>query len=129
MQPNRKEYALVKKTSTAQKKMLTVYFYQETSGAVPVLDWLKELPKADKLRIGEDLQTLQYRWPLGMPLVRSLDHGMWELRSHLLNRIARIIFVVSDNKIAVLHGFIKKTQKTPPQDLKLALTRLKKLEV
>lgn len=64
-----------------------------------------------------------------MPLVRSLDQGMWELRSHLLNKIARIIFVVSDNKIAVLHGFIKKTQKTPPQDLKLALTRLKKLEV
>jgi phage-related protein len=119
---------LAKKQSAVFKKMLTVYFYKESSGSTPVLNWLKELPKSDRLLIGQDLQTLQFRWPLGMPLVRSLDHGMWELRSHLHNRIARIIFVVNNNQIVALHGFIKKTQKTPQQDLKLALTRLKKLE-
>ncbi len=110
------------------KKMLTVHFYKESSGAVPVRDWLKKLSKADKLCIGEDLQTLQYRWPLCMPLVRPLDNGLWELRSHLLNRIARIIFVINNNEIVALHGFIKKTQKIPQQDLRLALTRLKKLK-
>ena len=119
---------MAKKQSAVFKKMLTVYFYKESSGSTPVLNWLKELPKSDRLLIGQDLQTLQFRWPLGMPLVRSLDHGMWEFRSHLHNRIARIIFVVNNNQIVALHGFIKKTQKTPQQDLKLALTRLKKLE-
>jgi phage-related protein len=110
------------------KKVLTVFFYQDGPGKAPALEFIKELPKKDRLRVGEDLQTLQYGWPLGMPLVKSLEKGLWELRTNLSNRIARFIFVVKDDRIAVLHGFIKKTQKTPRQEIELALSRLKKLE-
>ena len=109
------------------KKVLTVVFYQETSGREPVLEWLKELPKKDRLRIGTDLQTLQYGWPMGMPLVRPLGKGLWEIRTNLDNTISRIIFFIEKDQIFVLHGFIKKTQKTPQQDLELATNRLKKL--
>ena len=113
--------------SSSTKKVLTVVFYQEASGREPVLSWLKELPKKDRLCIGTDLQTLQYGWPIGMPLVRPLGKGLWEIRTNLDNRIARIIFIVEKDLIFVLHGFIKKTQKTPQQDLELALNRFKKL--
>ena len=109
------------------KKVLTVVFYRELSGREPVLEWIKDLSKKDRLRVGTDLQTLQYGWPMGMPLVRSLGKGLWELRIKLDNKIARIVFVVEKAQIFVLHGFIKKTQKTPQQDLELALDRLKKL--
>jgi len=71
------------------------------------------LPAPERAIIGEDLKTLQFRWPLGMPLVRSLGNGVWELRSHLPTRIARCLFYVPEGRIVVLHAFIKKTQKTP----------------
>jgi len=73
--------------------------------------------------IGEDLKTLQFRWPLGMPLVRSLGDGIWELRSRLPTRISRCLFYVRDRRIIMLHGLIKKTQKTPIEDKALALKR------
>ena len=104
---------------------LEVGFYQEPNGNEPVRKWLKSLDKDIRLIIGEDLKRVQYRWPLGMPLVRSLSNGLWELRSTLLNRIARIIFIMHDNKIVLLHGFIKKTEETPKQDKELAINRAK----
>ena len=73
--------------------------------------------------IGEDLKTLQFRWPLGMPLVRGLGDGVWELRSRLPSRIARCLFSIQGHRIILLHGFIKKTQKTPTEDKALALKR------
>ena len=85
---------------------------------------LKEaLTKEERRVIGEDIKTLQYRWPLGMPLVRSLGNGLWEIRSGLPTRIARTIFSVSDGKIVLLHGFIKKTPQTPHEALVLAAQR------
>ena len=86
-------------------------------------EWLKGLPAKERFIIGEDLKTLQFRWPLGMPLVRSLGDGLWELRSTLPTRIARCLFYVPRGRIVLLHGFIKKTQKTPPEDKALALKR------
>ena len=71
---------------------------------------------------------MQYNWPLGMPLVKHLGQGLWELRSTLSNRIARIIFVVKHDKIIVLHAFVKKTQKIPKNEIEIALRRLKKIE-
>jgi phage-related protein len=88
-----------------------------------VRDWLKALPIVERRLIGEDLKTLQFRWPLGMPLVRGLGAGLWELRSRLPSRIARTLFFVSDKQLILLHGFIKKTQKLPPEDKALALKR------
>ena len=73
--------------------------------------------------IGEDIMTVQFRWPLGMPLVDNLGSGIWEIRSRLANRIARTLFFVHQGEIILLHGFIKKTKKTPNEDRALALRR------
>ncbi len=111
------------------KKALTVIFYQETSGREPVKAWLNKLTKRDRIKIGEDLQTLQFGWPLGMPMVRSLGRGLWELRTRLDTRISRVLFVIKDGQIILLNGFIKKTQKAPTKELTLALSRMKKLGI
>src|SRR6478672_7482636 len=102
---------------------LPVVFFRTEAGSEPVREWLKKLPASERRVIGEDLKTLQFRWPLGMPLVRSLGDGLWELRSNLPTRIARCLFYVPQGRIVVLHGFIKKTQKTLPEDKALALKR------
>lgn len=102
---------------------LSVVFFRSETGREAVREWLKSLPENERRVIGEDLKTLQFRWPLGMPLVRSLGDGLWELRSNLSNRIARCLFYVPHGRIVLLHGFIKKTQKTPTEDRALALKR------
>lgn len=58
-----------------------------------------------------------------MPLVDGLGSGLWEIRSKLPTRIARILFFVHDEELILVHGFIKKTKKTPPSDRALALQR------
>jgi phage-related protein len=99
------------------------FFFQTDAGREPVREWLKRLPKKERKIIGEDIMTVQFRWPLGMPLVDSVGSGIWEIRSQLPTRIARVLFFVEDEEIILLHGFIKKTQKTPPEDRALALKR------
>ena len=111
------------------KSKLEVFFYRTKAGNEPVRDWLKDLPTEDKKILGEDIKTVQFGWPLGMPLVRSLGKGLWEVRSSLRsNRIARIIFFIYREIIILLHGFIKKTQKTANEDIELALNRKKEIE-
>ena len=87
-------------------------------------EWLKSLSPIEKRTIGEDVKTVQLGWPLGMPLVRKLEPGLWEILSNLPSGIARIMFTVKDNAMILLHGFIKKPQKTPMDDLYLARERL-----
>jgi phage-related protein len=71
---------------------------------------------------------VQYGWPIGMPLVRSLKDGLWEVRSSLPSqKIARLILCFHQQTLVVLHGFIKKTQKTPSEELELAKRRLKEI--
>jgi phage-related protein len=106
---------------------LRVVFYKTESGKEPVRDWLKSLPQDEKKIIGQDIKTVQFGWPLGMPMVRKLDRDLWEVRSSLSNRIARVIFTVNDGIMVLLHGFIKKSQKTPANDLALAKQRLRQL--
>ena len=110
------------------KKIVIVIFWRSASGREPVLDWIMSLDKEQRKTIGEDLKTVEFGWPLGMPLVRSLGRGLWEVRISLRENIARIIFKMVSHKMVLLHGFIKKTQKTPTQDLELALRRAKSLE-
>jgi phage-related protein len=87
---------------------------------------LKGLSCADKKTIGEDLKTVEFGWPLGMPVVRKMEKDLWEVRSELADkRTARILFTVYETFIVLLHGFIKKSKKTPPSDLKLAKERMK----
>jgi phage-related protein len=103
---------------------LTVHFYATDSGVEPVRDWLLSLPAHERHSIGEDIKAVQFRWPLGMPLVRKLNNKIWEVRTTLPNRIARVLFTVKGSQMVLLHGFIKKTQTTPSQDLALALSRI-----
>jgi phage-related protein len=107
--------------------ILTVQFYKTESGVEPVRAWLKSLPQEYKKTIGEDIKTVQYGWPLGMPVVRKLGPGLWEVRSHIKDGIARVIFTVQDEIMVLLHGFIKKSQKTPSEELETAQKRKKNL--
>lgn len=103
---------------------LQVTFYRTDSGHEPVREWLRGLPRAEKKIIGEDIKTVQFGWPLGMPLVRKIDAGLWEVRSKLDNRIARVLFTIQGNVMLLLHGFIKKSEKIPLSDIRLAKQRL-----
>ena len=107
---------------------IPVCFYRTAAGREPVLDWLRSLEKEDRRAIGLDLMRVQFGWPIGMPLVRSLKDGLWEVRSDLASeRTARLLFCFHDEELIVLHGFIKKTQKTDSADLALAQKRMKEI--
>jgi len=107
---------------------LAVRFFRSATGREPVRDWLRSLDRETKKVIGEDIKTLQFGWPLGMPVVRKLDRDLWEVRSTLPGLIARVLFTVNGGTIVLLHRFIKKSQKTPKRDLSLALKRLQLLQ-
>lgn len=106
---------------------LDAKFFATEGGAEPVREWLKSLPAVERRAIGEDIKTVQFGWPLGMPLVRSMGGGLWEVRTRLENRIARVLFVLDGATMVLLHGFIKRGQTTAAGDLNLAKDRLKQL--
>lgn len=109
----------------ARPREIPVRFYRTSAGAEPVLEWLRRLDKEDRRTIGLDLMRVQFGWPIGMPLMRSLKGSLWEVRSTLPSqRIARLIVCFHQNKIVVLHGFIKKTKRTPREDIDLAIRRM-----
>jgi phage-related protein len=115
--------------SAARLTEISVVFYRTSGGAEPVLDWLRNLPPDDRRVIGTDLATVQFGWPIGMPLCRPFGQGLWEVRSALSSRrIARLLFFAEEGRIGVVHGFIKKTQKTPRDDLDLARRRMKEMK-
>jgi phage-related protein len=110
-------------------RKIPVVFYRTQGGTEVVRDWLRSLDDADRQAVGLDLMRVQYRWPVGMPLCRALGDGLWEVRTSLpSSRIARVLFSAQQGRILVLHGFIKKTQKTPPDDLALARRRNREFE-
>jgi len=117
-------------SEVSEAKKLTVVFYRSRAGAEPVRDWLRELPAEDRQVLGRDLRLVEMGWPVGMPLCRSLGGGLWEVRSSLTNnRIARVIFCAAQGHMVLLHGFIKKTRKTPQSELDLARTRQKEVDL
>jgi phage-related protein len=110
-------------------RKIPVVFYRTRSGAEVVRDWLRSLDERERNAIGLDLMRVQFRWPVGMPLCRAMGDGLWELRTSLpSNRIARVLFCSVQDHIVVLHGFIKKTQKTPAEELALARKRKREFE-
>lgn len=110
-------------------RKIPVVFYSTRAGTEVVRDWVRGLDEEDRNAIGQDLMRVQYRWPVGMPLCRSLGEGLWEVCSDLpSNRIARVLFSISGDRIVALHGFVKKTQKTPDADLALARKRKREFE-
>ena len=104
--------------------LLSVTFFMTQSGNEPVREWLRALEMDYKKSIGEDIKLIQFRWPLGMPLVRKMETDLWEARSNLANgNISRVFFTVSGSQMVLLHGFIKKAQKTPKKEIDLARRR------
>ncbi len=109
--------------------MIDVQFYKTYNGNLPVRDWLVRLSPKERKIIGDDIRTVEFGWPMGMPLVRKLDRNLWEVRSDLPgNRIARVLFTVYRDIMVLLHAFIKKAQKTPLKDLSTAKKRMQSFE-
>ncbi len=109
-------------------KKLPAAFYATANGSEPVREWLLGLDEADRRVIGQNIATAEYGWPIGMPLCRSLGNGLFEIHSNISSgRIARVIFAVIDQQMVLLHGFVKKSQKTPKPDLDLAEKRYKEI--
>lgn len=105
-------------------KKIAARFYETGAGRKPVREWLMELSDDDRRIVGKDVQKVEFGWPIGMPYCRPLSDGLWEVRSSLShNRISRIIFCIMGNQMILLHAFIKKTQKTPPQEIETAQKR------
>jgi phage-related protein len=110
-------------TFAKQGKRVPAVFFRTAAGGEPVREWLKALPSSeDRKRVGEDIKTVEFGWPLGMPVCRPLGGGIYEVRTGLeQNRIARVLFYIDKKgRMVLLHGFIKKTQKTPDEDLEVA---------
>lgn len=109
-------------------KKLPARFYVNPAGRKQVREWILDLPEDDRHTVGKDIQKVEFGWPLGRLYCAPLGAGLWEVRSALNSgRIARVIFCMGDGAMILLHGFIKKTQKTPKADIGLALKRMKEL--
>jgi len=109
-------------------KRVKAVFYESGSGNMPVREWLLSLDREDRRIIGEDIATVEFGYPIGMPVCRSLGNGLYEVRSDISDgKIARVIFIMKRGYMVLLHGFIKKTQKTPKQDIDLAAKRAKEI--
>jgi len=109
-------------------KPIPFRFWKSTTGREPVREWLNGLPREDQKTVGRDIAKVQFGWPMGLPLCRPLGGGLWEVRSTLKSRReARILFGFYEGMLIALHAFIKKTQKTPPEDLAMARQRMKEL--
>jgi phage-related protein len=105
-----------------QTKQVPAIFFRTEAGGEPVREWLKGLSRDDRKCIGEDIKTVEFGWPVGMPVCRPIGDGIYEVRAALArHRIARVLFYIDKNgRMVLLHAFIKKTQKTPATDLALA---------
>jgi phage-related protein len=110
-------------TKQTNEKIITDRFFKTPAGNEPVRDWLKKQTAEDKKAIGEDIKAVEFLWPLGYPQVTKLDKDLWEVRTNLDDRICRVFFTVTAGLMVLLHGIIKKDQKTPKQDLELAKKR------
>lgn len=119
--PVSKELRPLEASETQGKRIPAVFYRTEASGE-PVREWLKGLSPEDRKHIGEDIKTVEFGWPIGMPVCRPLKGGLYEVRTNLgQNRIARVLFYVDkESRMVLLHAFIKKIQKTPTEDLELA---------
>ena len=109
-------------------KKVRASFYRTGSGSEPVREWIKSLSLADRKIIGADIATVEFGWPGGMPLCRSLGKGIWEVRSDITDGIARVLFFFHDDSVVLLHGCVKKSQKIPDQDLQLASKRMREVK-
>lgn len=109
-------------------KKVQAVFYRTKAGAEPAREFIRDLPREDRRIIGNDIATVEFGWPVGKPTCAPLGLGLWEVRSDLTGkRIARVLFTLHQGEMVLLHGFVKKTQKTPTADLTIARKRLKEV--
>ena len=112
----------------SRDKKLQARFYATPQGRKPVRDWILELGKDDRGVVGKDIQKVEFGWPIGMPSCRPLGSGLYEVRSDLSGgRIGRVMFCIVQAEMVLLHGFVKKTQKAPANELELARSRQKEV--
>jgi phage-related protein len=118
-----------------QVKKIIARFYVSPESEPPIepaRDWLLRLPKGEMTEIGQDIRVVEMNWPnlkdVKPKLIDYLGNDIWEVRSKLENRIARVLFAVEGKTMLLLHAFIKKQQATPKHDKDLALDRLKKAQ-
>lgn len=112
-------------------KRIPAIFFRTEAGGEPVREWLRSLPsREDRRLIGYDIETVEFGWPVGMPVCRALQGGIYEVRTNLpQNRIARVLFYIDRlGRMVLLHGFVKKSRRTPKEELTLARTNKKKHE-
>ena len=117
--------------AAVKRKVLPAAFYRTATGAEPVRKWLKALSREDRRIVGTDIATVEFGWPVGMPTCRPLAsrRGLLEVRISLAqSRIARVVFCIHQGQMVLLHGFTKKTQQRPENDLDLAVKRQKEVE-
>jgi phage-related protein len=108
-----------------RQEPLEVVFFKSEAGNQPVKEFLTNRPREDRKEIGGDIYKVQEGFLIGLPLVRKVDTGLWEVRSTIPDGICRILFTVTKTKMVLLHGFVKKTPKTPPKKLEIARNRQK----
>ena len=113
-----------KYSSISVQPKLAVRFYRTGEGREPVRDWLKRLSDVERRAVGDEIRTVQFSWPVGMPVVRKLEADLWEVRVRCRGRALRVLFAVYAGEGVLLHGFAKQSQKTPRKDLELARSRL-----
>ena len=104
---------------------LEAVFYETEQGNQPCRDYLLSLSKDDRREIGADIFAVQKGFPMGLPLCRKMGSDLWEIRSSIEDGISRVLFTIDGNMMVLLHGFTKKTQKTPQNELETAENRLK----
>lgn len=108
---------------------IPLVFFRTATGSEPVREWLRELETVERHAIGLDLLRAQWRWPVGMPLCRPMGGGLWEIRTDLpTKRTSRVLICLCRDHLVALHGFIKKTRRTPESDIAIARKRQKELE-
>jgi phage-related protein len=111
------------------RKIIPAAFYSAATGVEPVREWLKGLDSEDRRIIGSDIRTVEFGWPIGMPICRPMGNGLFEVRSTISGkRIVRILFCIHEGTMILLHGFVKKTRKTLEADFAIALKRKREVE-
>jgi phage-related protein len=105
--------------------MYSAVFYKTEAGNEPALYWFRALEPEERRIVGYELRLLQIGFPEGLPRCRSLGDGLFELQCTLPNKIARVIFFLDGHSVIIVPGFIKKSQKTPKEELETAKARKK----
>jgi phage-related protein len=113
--------------SRPRLKRVQAFFFATESGHEPVREWLMALDREDRREIGRSLMTLEFGWPIGMPLSRPMGRGLHELRVTISgNRAARVFFYLDrKQRLILLHAITKTHRATPRKDLDLARRRMR----